>query len=50
MIEATARVGGGALPLLELSGPVVALEPGPAGVDAFAASLRENSSATSRCT
>ena len=25
MIEATARVGGGALPLLELPGPVVAL-------------------------
>jgi L-seryl-tRNA(Ser) seleniumtransferase len=40
VIEATARVGGGALPLLELSGPVVALEPGPAGVDALAAALR----------
>ena len=40
VIEATARVGGGALPLLELSGPAVALDPGPAGVDALAAALR----------
>jgi L-seryl-tRNA(Ser) seleniumtransferase len=40
MIEATARVGGGALPLLELSGPAVALDPGPAGADALAAALR----------
>jgi L-seryl-tRNA(Ser) seleniumtransferase len=40
VIEATARVGGGALPLLELSGPVVALEPGPVGADALAAALR----------
>lgn len=40
LIEATARVGGGALPLLELSGPVVALSAGPAGVDALAAALR----------
>jgi L-seryl-tRNA(Ser) seleniumtransferase len=40
VIEATARVGGGALPLLELSGPVVALDPGPVGADALAAALR----------
>jgi len=40
VIEATARVGGGALPLLELAGPVVALDPGPAGCDGFAARLR----------
>jgi L-seryl-tRNA(Ser) seleniumtransferase len=40
VIEATARVGGGALPLLELSGPAVTLDPGPAGPDALAAALR----------
>ncbi len=40
VILATARVGGGALPLLELSGPAVALDPGPAGADALAATLR----------
>jgi L-seryl-tRNA(Ser) seleniumtransferase len=40
VVESTARVGGGALPLLELPGPVVALDPGPAGADAFAAALR----------
>ncbi len=41
VIQATARVGGGALPLLELSGPAVALDPGPAGAAALAAALRE---------
>jgi L-seryl-tRNA(Ser) seleniumtransferase len=40
VIQATARVGGGALPLLELSGPAVALDPGPAGADALARALR----------
>jgi L-seryl-tRNA(Ser) seleniumtransferase len=40
VIQATARVGGGALPLLELTGPAVALDPGPAGADALAAALR----------
>jgi L-seryl-tRNA(Ser) seleniumtransferase len=40
VIGAVGRVGGGALPLLELPGPVVALDPGPAGADALAASLR----------
>jgi L-seryl-tRNA(Ser) seleniumtransferase len=43
VVEATARVGGGALPLLELPGHAVALDPNPshpAGADAFAAALR----------
>jgi L-seryl-tRNA(Ser) seleniumtransferase len=40
VIEAVARVGGGALPLLELPGPAVALDPGPGGADALAAALR----------
>ena len=40
MIRAVARVGGGALPLLELHGPAVALDPGPAGPDVLAAALR----------
>jgi L-seryl-tRNA(Ser) seleniumtransferase len=40
VVRATARAGGGALPLLELPGPAVALEPGPAGPDALAAALR----------
>jgi L-seryl-tRNA(Ser) seleniumtransferase len=38
--RATAKVGGGALPLLELEGPVVAVDAGPDGVDALAARLR----------
>jgi L-seryl-tRNA(Ser) seleniumtransferase len=41
LVEATARVGGGALPLLELTGPAVALDPGPGGADALAAALRD---------
>ena len=40
VVAAVARVGGGALPLLELDGPAVALDPGPAGADALAAALR----------
>jgi L-seryl-tRNA(Ser) seleniumtransferase len=40
VVASTARVGGGALPLLELPGPAVAIDPGPAGADAFAAKLR----------
>jgi L-seryl-tRNA(Ser) seleniumtransferase len=40
LVQSTAMVGGGALPLLELPGPAVALEPGPAGADALAAALR----------
>jgi len=40
VVETSARVGGGALPLLELPGPAVALDPGPEGADALAAALR----------
>lgn len=40
VIDAVARVGGGALPLLELPGPAVAVEPGPRGPDGLAAALR----------
>lgn len=40
VVASTARVGGGALPLLELPGPAVAIDPGPAGADALAAELR----------
>jgi L-seryl-tRNA(Ser) seleniumtransferase len=40
VVRGTARVGGGALPLAELPGPAVALDPGPAGADALAAALR----------
>jgi L-seryl-tRNA(Ser) seleniumtransferase len=40
IVASTARVGGGALPLLELSGPAVALHGGSAGVDALAQALR----------
>ncbi len=40
VVASTARVGGGALPLLELPGPAVAIDPGPAGADALAAALR----------
>jgi L-seryl-tRNA(Ser) seleniumtransferase len=39
-IDATARVGGGALPLLELDGPVCAVDPAPLGIDELAARLR----------
>jgi L-seryl-tRNA(Ser) seleniumtransferase len=40
VVEATAKVGGGALPLLELSGPACAVEPGPPGADELARRLR----------
>ncbi|HWV85784.1 MAG TPA: L-seryl-tRNA(Sec) selenium transferase [Capillimicrobium sp.] len=40
VVTAAGRVGGGALPLLELSGPVVALDAGERGPDALAAALR----------
>jgi len=40
VIASTARVGGGALPLLELPGPAVALDGGPDGIEALAAALR----------
>ena len=42
VIEAVARAGGGALPLLELKGPAVAIAPHPDGPDALAARLRAN--------
>ena len=40
VVESTGRVGGGALPLCELSGPVAALDPGSGSADALAARLR----------
>ena len=40
VIVATATVGGGSLPLLELAGPVCAVEPAPLGVDELATRLR----------
>ncbi len=40
VVDSTAKVGGGALPLLELPGPAVAIGPGPAGADELAAKLR----------
>jgi L-seryl-tRNA(Ser) seleniumtransferase len=40
VVEAVARVGGGALPLTELAGPAVAIGPSGAGADALAARLR----------
>jgi len=45
VVSGVARVGGGALPLLELAGPAVAIDPDPArpgGADALAAALRRN--------
>ena len=40
VIEASAKVGGGALPLLELEGPACAVDPSPLGLDELAARLR----------
>jgi L-seryl-tRNA(Ser) seleniumtransferase len=40
LLRASARVGGGALPLLELEGPVCAVDPGPVGLDELARRLR----------
>ena len=40
VVDAVGRVGGGALPLLELPGPAVAIAPGPSGADALATALR----------
>jgi L-seryl-tRNA(Ser) seleniumtransferase len=40
VIVAAGRVGGGALPLLELDGPVCAVDPGDVGVDELARRLR----------
>jgi L-seryl-tRNA(Ser) seleniumtransferase len=40
VVRAPARVGGGALPLLELEGPVCAIDPAPLGLDELARRLR----------
>jgi L-seryl-tRNA(Ser) seleniumtransferase len=40
VIRASAKVGGGALPLLELEGPVCAVDPGEVGADELARRLR----------
>ena len=40
LISAPAKVGGGALPLLELEGPVCAVDPGELGADELARRLR----------
>jgi L-seryl-tRNA(Ser) seleniumtransferase len=40
VIRASAKVGGGALPLLELEGPVCAVDPGALGADELARRLR----------
>ena len=40
LVRESSRVGGGALPLLELPGPAVALDPGPRGAEALARALR----------
>jgi len=40
VMEATAKAGGGALPLLELGGPVCAVDPGDIGLDELARRLR----------
>ncbi len=41
LVRSSARVGGGALPLLELEGPVVAVAPGPLTIQTLVARLRE---------
>ena len=40
VIDATAKAGGGSLPLLELQGPVCAVDPAPLSVDELARRLR----------
>jgi L-seryl-tRNA(Ser) seleniumtransferase len=40
VIEVASRVGGGALPLTDLVGPAVSIDPGARGADALAAALR----------
>ena len=42
VLRAAAKVGGGALPLLELEGPVCGVDPAPFGVDELARRLRAN--------
>ena len=41
VIRASAKVGGGTLPLLELEGPVCAIDPGALGADELARRLRD---------
>ncbi len=41
LVRSSARVGGGALPLLELEGPVGAVAPGPLTIQTLVARLRE---------
>jgi L-seryl-tRNA(Ser) seleniumtransferase len=40
VVEGVAKVGGGALPLLELTGPACAVDPGPLGADELGRRLR----------
>lgn len=40
VVRATGRAGGGALPLVDLEGPVCAVDPGPVGLGELAARLR----------
>jgi L-seryl-tRNA(Ser) seleniumtransferase len=40
VMESSAKVGGGALPLLELRGPVCAVDPGELGVEELTRRLR----------
>ncbi len=40
VIDASSKVGGGSLPLLELNGPVCAVDPGAVGLDELARRLR----------
>ena len=42
VVRAHAKVGGGALPLLELEGPACAVDPGAIGLDELAARLRRS--------
>jgi L-seryl-tRNA(Ser) seleniumtransferase len=41
LASAVAKVGGGALPLVELRGPACTVDPGPQGLDALARRLRD---------
>jgi L-seryl-tRNA(Ser) seleniumtransferase len=41
VVDATAKVGGGALPLLELEGPACAVDPGPIALEELARRLRQ---------
>jgi L-seryl-tRNA(Ser) seleniumtransferase len=45
VVESSAKVGGGALPLLELRGPVCAVDPGEVGLEELARRLRSGTPA-----